>query len=426
MLILFKNAKILTLKNESIFNGDLLVKNNKIEKIANKINISDFKKIDKIIDCNGNVLMPGFKNAHAHSAMVFLRSYADDLPLEEWLQDKVFPLENKLQKDDIYHLSKVAFLEYISSGITSCFDMYLQPTEMRQASIDIGMRNVILCNPDNSNIDDVRKNIIFYNQKKDLVKMYPSFHSEYGTTKEQLLKILALSNELKLPLFTHCAETTKEISNSLSKHHKTPLQYLDSLCLFNNYGGGIFHGVYLNQKDMEILKKKEIFVCTCPSSNLKLASGIAPIKQLYDNGIKIAIGTDGPASNNALDMFREMYLTSVLSKYREKDPASISAFEILKMATVNGALMLGLNQSVFLEEGSFADMIMLDIHQPNMQPINNIIKNIVYSGCKMNVKMTMINGKILYFDQKFYLKENVCDIYKKAQEITDRIKQLEI
>ena len=163
MLILFKNAKILTLKNESLFDGDLLVKDDKIEKIANKINISDFQKIDKIIDCDGNVLMPGFKNAHAHSAMVFLRSYADDLPLEEWLQDKVFPLENKLQKNDIYHLSKVAFLEYISSGITSCFDMYLQPTEMRQASIDIGMRNVILCNPDNSNIDDVRTKIIFYN-----------------------------------------------------------------------------------------------------------------------------------------------------------------------------------------------------------------------------------------------------------------------
>ena len=418
MKILLKNSRILTLKDSDIIYGDVLISGNKIVKIKKKIK----EKAEKIIDCDGNLLMPGFKNAHSHSAMTFLRSYADDLPLDRWLKEVVFPIEKRLKKNDVYCLSKIAFLEYISSGITACFDMYFFLDEIKKASNEIGMRTVILNSIENSieNIKDIKKIMESYNNDNDLVTMLLGFHSEYTTTEDQLKKISKLANKLKIPLYTHCSETLKEVKESLKRHKKTPVKYFEELNIFK-YGGGIFHGVHLNDEDIKILKRNNIFVCTCPGSNLKLSSGIADIKCLMKNNVNIAIGTDGPASNNGLDMFREMYLTSVLSKHKENDAASIDAFEILKMATVNGAKMLGLKKSLFLEEGSLADLIMIDLKQPDMQPINNIINNIVYSGNKLDIKMTMIDGKILYYDKKFYLNESVDEIYRKSKIIVDRL-----
>ncbi|MBP5301344.1 MAG: amidohydrolase [Bacilli bacterium] len=421
MKILLKNARILTLKNDKIIDGDILIENNLIVKIQKKI----VSSVDKIIDCKKNVLMPGFKNAHSHSAMTFLRSYADDLPLDEWLQKIVFPTEKNLREEDVYYLSKLAFLEYISSGITACFDMYYFPDAIKKASNDIGMRTVVLFLLENPNVkfNRIKEKMFLYNNDNDNVTALLGFHSEYLTSKKQLEKIRVFAKKLKTPLYTHCCETSKEVEGSLQRHGLTPVQFFEKINIFE-HGGGIFHGVFLNKKDMEILGKRNVFVCTCPCSNLKLSSGIAEVKQLLKNKVNVAIGTDGPASNNGLDMFREMYLVSVLSKYKERDPASISAFEILKMATVNGAKMLGLQKSLYLEEGSFADIIMLDIKQPDMQPVNDIIKNIVYSGNKLDIKMTMINGKILYYNKKFYLSENVNQIYKKCQKITDNLKKM--
>lgn len=423
MKILLKNSRILTLKNNNIINGDVLVIDNKIVKIQKKIT----EKVDKIIDCENNLLMPGFKNAHAHSAMVFLRSYSDGFKLDKWLNNIVFPAEKRLKKNDIYYLSKIAFLEYISSGITACFDMYFSPEEIKKASNEIGMRTVILGlfgENENDIKGDIREKVSLYkkyNNDDDLVTMLLGFHSEYTISEDKLKEISKTASELKIPLYTHCSETIKEIEDSKKKHNGlTPVKYFKKLNIFK-YGGGIFHGVFLDEKDMNILQKNNIFVCTCPASNLKLSSGIADIKKLLKHNINVAVGTDGPASNNCLDMFREMYLTSVLSKYKEGDPDSIDEFEILKMATINGAKMLKLEKSLFLEEGSFADLIMIDLKQPNMQPINDIVKNIVYSGNKMNIKMTMINGKILYYDKKFYLNEDIEKLYQKCKIITDRL-----
>ena len=420
MKILFKNARILTLKNREVLIGDLLVENEKIIKIDVKIN----DQADKIINCYGNILMPGFKNAHAHSGMTFLRSCADDLPLDKWLKDCVFPMEKQLKKNDIYHLTKLAFLEYLTSGITACFDMYFKNDEVKKASIDIGMKTVILVQPETpeTKIEDVKKRLITFKKiknKNNLVTAVLGFHSEYTLTEKMISEIAKLAHELKTSVFTHCSETKKEVDECIVRHGVTPVIYFNKFDLFR-YGGGIFHGVYLSDEEIKLLSKKKIFVCTCPCSNLKLASGIAPIKKMFYSGVKIAIGTDGPASNNGLDMFREIYLTSVLSKFKENDPASIDAFEILKMATINSALMIGLEKSTFLEKGNFADIIMINIHKPDMQPINNIIKNIVYSGNKLDVEMTMINGKILYYKNKFYLKENINNIYKNAQIIANR------
>ena len=201
----------------------------------------------------------------------------------------------------------------------------------------------------------------------------------------------------------------------------SPVKYLDSVGMFE-YGGGGFHGVWLNDEDREICAAKNVSIISNPASNAKLASGIADLCALLDKGINVALGTDGPASNNALDMFREMYLASVLPKLAREDAAAMDAAAVLRMATVGGAIAMGLSDCDVLAEGKKADIIMLDMHRPNMQPENNLIKNIVYSGSKENVKMTMVDGKILYEDGMFFVGRDPEEIYQRANAIINRMR----
>ena len=196
---------------------------------------------------------------------------------------------------------------------------------------------------------------------------------------------------------------------------------MEELGMFQ-YGGGGYHCVYFEDEDFEIFRKRNLTAVTNPASNLKLASGIAPIDRFIKEGINLAIGTDGPASNNCLDMFREMFLTTGLAKVREKDAACVGAEEVLYMATTGGAVAMGLNECDSLAEGKKADLIMLDLKQPNMQPENNLVRNIVYSGSKQNVKLTMVNGQILYEDNTFQIGFEPEEIYRKANEIIGRMK----
>ena len=205
----------------------------------------------------------------------------------------------------------------------------------------------------------------------------------------------------------------------LERNGMTPTAYLDSLGMFD-YGGGGFHCVYMTEEDLDIFREKGLSVITNPGSNTKLASGIAPIRRMMEKGINIGIGTDGPASNNCLDMFREMFLTTGLAKLKDMDAAAVDADQVLYMAVAGGAKAMGLDACDTLEEGKLADLILIDLQQPNMQPLNNITKNLVYSGSKQNVKLTMVNGKILYENGEFFVGEAPGQIYEKAQKIIER------
>ena len=207
----------------------------------------------------------------------------------------------------------------------------------------------------------------------------------------------------------------------LERYGMTPGKFLDSLGMFE-YGGGVYHGVWLTREEMDIFREKKVSVITNPASNMKLASGIAPVSQFLKAGLNVAIGTDGPASNNCLDMFREMFLVTGLAKLATGDASAVDALEVLKMATVNGATAMRLPEADVLAEGKLADMIMIDLHLPNMQPLNHIAKNVVYSGSKQNVKMTMIHGQILYRDGRFLTEADPEAIYEKANEIINRLK----
>ncbi|MCM1191101.1 MAG: amidohydrolase [Butyrivibrio sp.] len=430
MNIRLYNARILTMeKNRPVFSGEVWVKNDKIayvadrEELQNEWNV-DVPRItwDVEVDCRDNLLMPGFKDAHTHSAMTFLRSYADDVPLKQWLNEKVFPMEAKLTEEDIYHLTRLAILEYLTSGITSVFEMYLNPGAAAEACIDMGMRCVLTSGLNNfsSSVEQMEAEYLKWNKANPLISYQLGFHAEYTCSKELIYRISQLAHRYHAPVYTHLAETKGEVEECKERYGMTPAMFLDTMGIFE-YGGGAYHCVHMTEEDMELFRRRRLFAVTNPASNMKLASGIAPVAEFEKRKIPVAIGTDGPASNNCLDMFREMFLVTGLSKLREEDAASLDAMKVLRMATVNGAKAMRLAKADVLAKGKLADLILLDLHQPNMQPIHNIPKNLVYSGSKSNVLMTMINGRILYRNGEFNIGESVEDIYAKCDRIAKRI-----
>lgn len=417
------NARILTMADgfQPVW-GEIWIENDTITYVGPEKPCEIHWDVERNI--NGNLVMPGFKNAHTHSAMTFLRSYADDLPLQDWLNTQVFPMEAKLDEDMIYHLSRLAYLEYLTSGITTNFDMYLTPDSIVQASIDTGYRTVLT-----GAVNDFSQSAALvgewyqkYNGYHPLISFELGFHAEYTTSRGILDDLAALAHMYQAPVYTHNSETSSEVQSCMDKTGMTPTQYLDFLHLFD-YGGGGYHCVHFTQEDMKIFKKHNMSVVTNPASNLKLASGIAPIENIMNTGVNIAIGTDGPASNNCLDMFREMFLTTALAKVRENDASAVDANAVLYMATVGGAKAMNLSDCETLTAGSQADLIVIDLNQPNMQPINNITKNLVYSGSKQNVILTMIAGKILYENGIFSVGADPQEIYAKATEITEKLKR---
>ncbi len=425
MQIRFYNCRILTMEEgKDIFQGELHVADGKIVYVGDPPpEKNNLKTWDREIDCENNLIMPGFKNAHTHTAMTFLRSYADDLPLQEWLFDKVFPMEAKLTSEDQIWLSKLGILEYLTSGITANFDMYLDNDAHAQASCDMGFRTVFCgsMNDFGGTVEETEEEYYRLNEFSPLISYQIGFHAEYTTKGETLKKLARMANRLKKPVYTHISETKKEVDECYERYNVSPFQFLDSIGMFD-YGGGGFHGVWMSEEDREICQKKKISIVSNPSSNLKLASGIADLCSMLEKKINVALGTDGSASNNALDMFREMYLASVLQKVTKKDASAMDADDVLRMATVGGARAMNLSSCDTLTEGKCADLILIDMHRPNMQPEHNITKNLVYSGSKENVALTMVNGKILYEKGIFYVDDDVEQIYQKAAEIVRRVK----
>lgn len=427
-MIRFFNGKVLTMEQEDMtlhddyevwVDGTSIVHVGPVKR--NEIcSDEDYEmpSFEREVNLDGNLLMPGFKNAHTHSPMTFLRSYADDLPLQEWLYQQVFPMEDKLTAELIYEYTKLAILEYLTSGITASFDMYVEPEANARANVELGFRTV-LCGTLNDFKDSIPALEGFYktyNQYHPLVSYQLGFHAEYTTSEGLLKDLAALANEYQAPVYTHLSETENEVNECKKRYGMSPVKLLSDLGMWN-YGGGGFHCVHVSDEDIELLKNQGIYVVTNPASNAKLASGIAPVTKLMKAGIPLAIGTDGPASNNCLDMFREMFLVTALAKLRNRDAAACPAEQVLYMATTGGAHAMGLNNCDCIAEGKQADMIVIDLHQPNMQPEHNIVKNLVYSGSKQNVKLTMIAGKILYEDQKFYVGEEAEAIYERVNRL---------
>lgn len=425
MNLRFYNGKILTGGAESPFlltEGELHVRGSRIVRIGSAATEPEPAFWDREIDLAGDLVIPGLKNAHTHSAMTFLRSKADDMPLDRWLKEQVFPYEAKLTPDDVYLFSKLAIAEYLTSGITSNFDMYLMPEPAAAASAECGFRTVFT-GAVNDFTQSVQMLADWYqtlNRYDPLISFLPGFHAEYTTSYAILKELGRLAGSLRAPMYMHNSETAREVAGCLARYGKTPSALFEELGIFD-YGGGGFHCVYLSEEDLEIFRRHGVYAVTCPAANLKLASGIAPIARMLSRGIRVAVGTDGPAGNNALDLFRELYLVSVLAKHRGFDAAALDAVQVFGMATVYGARAMGLADADCLAVGKLADLAVISMNMPNMRPLNHPLKNLVYAGSKANVRMTVVNGKILYEDGRFLIGEDIGTLYERAETAARRL-----
>ena len=422
-MIRFYNAKIMTMADGcSVTAGELWTDGDSISYIGDTPAV--LPAFEREINVNGNLLMPSFKNAHTHSAMTFLRSFAEDVSLQTWLFEKVFPYEDRLTPEDVYAFDRLAILEYIAAGTTAVFDMYFYPESSAAAFIESGMR-LVFCGSINGSAKDVeRLNDQFqtFRSMHPLVKYRLGFHAEYTSDESLHREVARLAQAEHEPVYTHMSETKREHEECIARHGASPAQYFESLGLWQ-YGGGAYHCVWFDKVDRAVFQKNGLWMVSCPASNAKLASGIAPLKEAYEEGVQLAIGTDGAASNNALDPFREMYLGAVLQKLRHDDAAALPAASLLTAATVGSARAMGLTDCDILAAGKQADLIMIDLSAPNLQPTHHIPESLVLNGDRANVKLTMCAGKILYENGEYFIgvtpEEILADTGKRIARLTD-------
>ncbi len=425
MKILFKNANILNIEKGLIYKSDLLVNGKFIEKIHRDIDI----KVDKKINASKLLLMPTFKNGHTHSPMTFLRGLIDNVSLEDWLFNHIIPRENLLTEEDVYFFSKVALLEYIRNGIGYVNDMYIYPQGFIKAALEFNYPCSISMGTDQQIYKDCLKNENYFvelNNKYERMNFIFNAHSVYTVKEEDLKTLSNIANKLKSPVFLHLSETQTEVDNCVKNNRKTPVEYASYLGLFN-YGGGGYHLVHPIEDDFSIMKEKNISVISNPGSNLKLGSGIAPLRRYQSLGIKIGLGTDGPASNNALSMFYEMRLAFNLENLiNDNNLPSLSPIDVIRMATSNVAHIFNLDKCDYLKEGNYADIIAIKLDCPNLFPNDKIISHLVNSASENDIYLTMINGSIYYMNNKFApfinTRQIYKDAYKKLKDINRKLK----
>ncbi|MBR1797691.1 MAG: amidohydrolase family protein [Clostridiales bacterium] len=418
MRIRFYNARILTMENDSLIEGELWTSDTSIEYIG--ASIPSDKDFDRQIDCQGNILMPGLKDAHTHTAMTFSRSLADEYCLDDWLHKAIFPREAKLNAEHVYWFTKLGLAEYLAGGITSCFDMYFEKEASARAAVETGFR-FVFCGAVNDfgGLEHLEEDYNRFNSYDPLVAFKMGFHAEYTTCEDNLKKISELVHKYEAPCFAHISETKAEVEGCKGRYGVTPAVLFDRLGLYD-YGGGGFHCVWFTDEDRELYARKGLWAVFNACSNLKLASGITPVYKFIDNNINIAIGTDGAGSNNSLSMFREMYLDTVLSNVETVNAASVDPFTVLKAGTSGGANLMGLDGCDTLKVGNKADIVMIDMNKPSMKPENNPVRNIIYSADNSCVKLTMVNGRILYENGQFTTID-IDETYRMCNKLVEEL-----
>lgn len=401
--IWIQNTQILTMTGAPLFTGDILIENETIKSIG----LVDPRDTEGayIIDGRRTVAMPGLVNTHTHAAMTLLRSYADDMELMPWLNDKIWPAEAKFVNEYIYWGSALAAVEMIQSGTTTFADMYDSMHEVAKVTEESGLRAnlargcVVFSDPELKNIQkNVRLYENFNNTADGRIKVWFAPHAPYTCPPEYVEKIVEAAKSCNAGIHVHLAETLDEQRQIAEGYGKTPTEYLNDLGVFE-LPTLAAHSVYLNDSDIAILKEHNVGIAHNPSSNLKLASGIANIPKYLQAGLNVGIGTDGCSSNNTLNMFKEMTICSFVQKVNAMDPTVLPAEEILRLATIGGAKALRWDDEIgTLEVGKKADLILVDIDKPHFAPWNNPVSDLVYSAQGSDVKTTIVNGKLLMKD----------------------------
>jgi 5-methylthioadenosine/S-adenosylhomocysteine deaminase len=375
---------------------DILIEKNRITQIAKEINVPSAE----IIDGRKKAAIPGLINGHTHAAMTLLRGYADDLPLTEWLEEKIWPCEAKMTEETVYWGTKLACLEMIKSGTTFFNDMYWHLPGAAKAVEEMGIRAALsavfidLSDPDKAK-EQIELNKQLFEQKySERVAFALGPHAIYTVSKESLIWARDFANEHELLLHIHVAETEKEVDDSVKAHGMRPFEYLESIGFL---GSNVIacHSLWMSEKEIAICAKHDVKIVYNPHSNLKLASGHHfPYKKLEEAGVNVSLGTDGCASNNNLDMLESAKFAALIQKSVNKDPTLLSAEETFDLCTKNGATTFKL-ESGTLEEGKLADILLIDLERAEMTPNHNLISNLIYAANGGCVDTMICDGKIL-------------------------------
>jgi 5-methylthioadenosine/S-adenosylhomocysteine deaminase len=421
MSLLLKNARIINPNSFSANNfltKDIFIKSNVIDMISDKISdelIDNIKKNDnkniRVFDCEGKLVLPGFVNMHTHCAMSLFRGYGDDMPLHDWLSKKIWPIEAKLTEEDCYWNARFAFIEMIKSGITCFFDMYWHLDGVLRAAVDSGIRgycsqvmiDMFDENKSKESINTVLKNYKYFSNNIegycDRIKMILGPHAIYTVSEKTLLWCKKFSEEQNIFINIHLSETEKEVDDCIKKYGVRPVEYLEKIKFLKN--NIVFaHSIWLDEKEIDILKKYNICVVHNPISNMKLSvGGKFPLKKYVDKNIFTTLGTDSVSSNNSLDMFETMKFASLLSKHNYVNPIITNSREIYSMATKNAYDFLGIKGGE-IKEGFIADFILLDLNHYSLIPCNDIFSNLVYSAKPECIDSVICNGQIIMKNRK--------------------------
>ena len=423
MKTLITNAYVLDMLGDEpdIKKSDILIEDNIIVKMERDLSE---EVVDEKINAKNMVVMPGLVNTHTHLAMSIFRGYKDDRKLMDWLENAIFPVEDKLESEDIYWNSYLSCLEMLRSGTTTCNDMYFGMNKVIEAIENTGLRALVAWSmTDDSIRDKVEKTREYakkYNVPGSRIKVITSPHAPYSCNPDTIKLCVDLAKELNTGLHIHLSETLDEEETIRERYNKRGTEYLNDLGVFD-VPVILAHGIYISDSDIEILKNVKGGIAHNPISNCKLSSGICDVVKLRRNGINVGLGTDGIGSTTTLDMFEEMKTAAYLQKVNTMEPTSIKAYDILKMATIEGAKVLGLDDEIgTLEPGKKADMIFIRTDKLHLCPDNDVCTNIVYSANGSDVDTVMIDGKIIMQNRKM-INLDEKEVMRQVKKIAKRL-----
>lgn len=422
MKILIKNCNLISMsehREKYEKNIDILIEDNKIKKIEKNID----EEADKIINASGKVVMPGLINTHSHISMSIFRETVDGLKTQDWLTQKIWPIEDQLTDEDIFYATMLSCIEMIETGCTCINDMYFLTENIIKAAVESGIRlqttYTLMGYDENDTVRFEKLSNLLEKYKYHTISFNAGIHGLYTSNENYVKKCVEFAKKKELPIHMHFCENIKEREDIKREYNvEEPSEVIKRT--FEGIHNILAHCVKISEKDIENLKETNTYISHCPVSNLKLGCGVAPVAKMIENGLNVSLGTDGQGSGSNLDMFETMKYAALLQKGINEDPKEMEAYEVIKMATVNGAKALNLKNIGKIEEESIADLIIINMDEAITNPINNVFAEIVYNVKGTNVDTTIVNGKILMENRKIN-NINKKEIIKKCTKIMGKI-----
>ncbi len=435
MATLFYNAQILTMTQEtpSLLHGAVGVVGSEITFVSDSQSDAELfmehHPQTLKVDCQGRLLMPGLINTHAHTAMTLQRSTGDDVELMEWLNNIVWPFEAQQSSDDIEAGFRLGVAEMLLGGTTTVVDMYWPQALMAPVAESMGIRALLgenIFEGSLEQLDELFSSIVRSTSHCKRVSGAVAPHAPYTCSPETLKNCVAIAEKYNLPMMVHLAETLDEEKTVRELYDKTPTEHLDS-CGVIKPSTILAHGVHLSDSDIELINSRGASIAHNPQCNMKISSGVAPVPKLLSRGVNVALGTDGVCSNNDLDMWDEMRTASFLHKLIAHSPTVLPAYQVLKMATVNGAKAIGLEGKLgIIAPGALADIIVVNTSRVHYRPSHNLISSLVYCGKAADVQYVMVDGEMLVDNYSLVgcdLESLCCDVEQRSRRIFASMKR---